>query len=76
MSWWRPGMLGLALLAMATISHASVRTVPVIGYVAAKNADPKRLEVFRQGLAELGYIEGKDLRIEHREAILDGGTMV
>jgi ABC-type uncharacterized transport system substrate-binding protein len=72
MSSWRPGMLGLALLAMATISHASAPTVPVIGYVAAKNADPKRLEVFRQGLAELGYIEGKDLRIEHREAVLDG----
>jgi putative tryptophan/tyrosine transport system substrate-binding protein len=71
MSLWRPGMIGLALLAMATISHASAQTVPVIGYVAAKNADPKRLEVFRQGLAELGYIEGKNLRIEHREAVLD-----
>jgi putative ABC transport system substrate-binding protein len=72
MSLWLPGMLGLALLAMATISHASAQTAPVIGYVAAKNADPKRLEVFRQGLAELGYIDGKNLRIEYREAVLDG----
>jgi putative tryptophan/tyrosine transport system substrate-binding protein len=72
MSLWRSGMLGLALLAMAATSDASAQTVPVIGYVAAKNADPKRLEVFRQGLAELGYIEGKNLRIEHREAVLDG----
>jgi putative tryptophan/tyrosine transport system substrate-binding protein len=72
MSLWLRGMLGLALLAMATISHASAQTAPIIGYVAAKNADPKRLEVFRQGLAELGYIEGKNLRIEYREAVLDG----
>jgi putative ABC transport system substrate-binding protein len=72
MSLWRPGMLGLVLLAMATTSDASAQTVPIIGYVAAKNANPKRLEAFRQGLAELGYIEGKNLHIEHREAVLDG----
>jgi putative ABC transport system substrate-binding protein len=72
MSLWRPGMLGLALLTMATISHASDQTVPIVGYVAAKNADPKRLEVFRQGLAQAGYIEGKNLLIEYREAVMDG----
>lgn len=72
MSLRRPGMLGLALLAIAATSDASAQTVPVIGYVAAKNANPKRLEVFRQGLAELGCIEGKNLRIEQREAALDG----
>jgi putative ABC transport system substrate-binding protein len=49
MSLWLPGMLGLALLAMATISHASAQTAPVIG-----------------------YIDGKNLRIEYREAVLDG----
>jgi putative ABC transport system substrate-binding protein len=72
MSMWRPGMLGLTLLVMAATSPASAQTAPMIGYVAAKNADPKRLEVLRQGLTELGYIEGKNLRIEHREAVLDG----
>ena len=45
--------------------------MPVLGYVAAKNANPKRLEVFEQGLAELGYVEGKNIRIEYREAVLD-----
>ena len=44
---------------------------PVLGYVAAKSANPQRLEVFKRGLAELGYIEGKNIRIEYREAALD-----
>src|SRR5262249_2353085 len=47
------------------------QTTPVMGYVAAKNANPKRLEVFKQGLTELGYVEGKNIRIEYREAVLD-----
>jgi putative ABC transport system substrate-binding protein len=57
---------------MAATSDSLAQTVPVMGYVAAKNANPKRLEAFRQGLAELGYIEGKNLLIEYREAVLDG----
>jgi putative tryptophan/tyrosine transport system substrate-binding protein len=72
MSFWRTGMLGLVLLLMAATLDASAQPVPVMGYVAAKNANPKRLEVFRHGLAELGYIEGKTLLIEYREAVLDG----
>jgi putative ABC transport system substrate-binding protein len=43
----------------------------VLGYVAAKNANPKRLDVFRQGLAELGLVDGRTIRIEYREAVLD-----
>lgn len=72
MSFWRASMLGLVLLLTAATLDASAQPVPVMGYVAARNANPKRLEVFRQGLAELGYIEGKNLLIEHREALLDG----
>ena len=47
------------------------KTVPVVGYVAANNANPKRLEVFKEGLAQFGYTEGKNIHIEHREAVLD-----
>lgn len=69
--FWRTGMLALAVLAVGQASEAAAQTLPVLGYIAAKNANPKRLEVFKQGLAELGYVEGKNVRIEYREALLD-----
>lgn len=71
MPFYRAGMLGLALLTMVQVAKANAQSVPVMGYVAAKSANPKRLEIFKQGLAELGYIEGKNIRIEYREAVLD-----
>jgi putative ABC transport system substrate-binding protein len=69
--WQRLGVLGLALLALLYVTDGAAQPVPVMGYVAAKDANPKRLEVFRRGLAELGYVEGRNLRIEYREAVLD-----
>jgi putative ABC transport system substrate-binding protein len=71
MSFCRAGMLGLALLGVVQVTDAAAQTTPVMGYVAAKNANPKRLEVFKQGLTELGYVEGENIRIEYREAVLD-----
>lgn len=50
---------------------AAAQTTPVLAYVAAKNANPKRLEVFKKGLSDLGYVEGRNFRIEYREAVLD-----
>ena len=37
---------------------------------ASKKAD-QCLEVFKQGLTELGLVEGKTIKIEYREAVLD-----
>ncbi len=72
MSFWRRiGMLVAGLLAVLPFTDGVAQTVPVMGYVAAKNANPKRLEVFKQGLTELGWVEGKNIRIEYREAVLD-----
>jgi putative ABC transport system substrate-binding protein len=66
MSFYRAVTLGLALLTIVQVADTNAQAVPVMGYVAAKNANPKRLEVFKKGLAELGYIEGKNIRIEYR----------
>jgi putative ABC transport system substrate-binding protein len=71
MSFRRTGLLCLAALAAFHIADAAAQPVPVMGYVAAKNANPKRLDVFKKGLAELGYVEGKNIHIEYREAVLD-----
>jgi putative ABC transport system substrate-binding protein len=53
------------------IAGSIAQSAPVLGYVAAKNANPKRLDAFRQGLTELGYVEGKNIMIDYREAVLD-----
>ena len=75
MTWCRLGMrrelFGVALLLLLPDSASVAQSVPVLGYVAAKNASPKRLEAFRQGLTELNYIESRNIRIDYREAALD-----
>jgi putative tryptophan/tyrosine transport system substrate-binding protein len=71
MSFWRVAMLWSTLLVVIQLAETAAQTLPVVGYVAAKNANPKRLEVFKQGLAELGYVEEKNIRVEYREAVLD-----
>jgi putative tryptophan/tyrosine transport system substrate-binding protein len=68
----RGGLLGIALLLGLPVATSAAESAPVLAYVAAKNANPKRLDVFRQGLAELGYVEGKNIRLDYREAVLDG----
>jgi ABC-type uncharacterized transport system substrate-binding protein len=74
-TWCRLGLRGrLVGAALLVVTHASAgfaQSVPLLGYAAAKNADPKRLEAFKRGLTELGYVEGRTLRIDYREAVLD-----
>jgi putative tryptophan/tyrosine transport system substrate-binding protein len=47
-----------------------VAKVPRIGYLStgAVATDAPRIEAFRQGLRELGYVEGKNINIEYRYA--------
>jgi putative tryptophan/tyrosine transport system substrate-binding protein len=46
--------------------------VPRIGYLTSGTATPDSSEMFRQGLGELGYVEGKNILIEYRYT--DGGS--
>jgi putative ABC transport system substrate-binding protein len=42
--------------------------VPRLGWLASASPTPVLNEAFRQGLRELGYVEGKNIVIEHRRA--------
>lgn len=56
--------------AMAWISPARAQTMPLIGYLGSENPErySSRLRAFREGLAETGYTEGKNVAIEFRWA--------
>jgi putative ABC transport system substrate-binding protein len=59
------------LLALSFPAQAQQPTkIPRIGHLAASSfsTNPARIEAFRQGLRELGYVEGKNIVIEYRYA--------
>src|SRR5262249_45744758 len=61
----------LLLLAIGTFAEAQQpKKVPRIGYLsgASRSSMSARTEAFRQGLRELGYLEGKNIVIEWRFA--------
>jgi putative ABC transport system substrate-binding protein len=63
-------LLATLLLATVSISDAQQGKIPRIGFLGGPSASAlsKRLEGFRQGLRELGYVEGKNIVIEYRYA--------
>jgi putative tryptophan/tyrosine transport system substrate-binding protein len=64
-------VLCAVLFALSLPAEAQQPTkVPRIGYLAANfpSTNPARIEAFRQGLRDLGYVEGKSIVIEWRYA--------
>jgi putative ABC transport system substrate-binding protein len=64
-------LLATILLTTVSVAEAQQPTkIPRIGYliVAFPSTAPARTEAFRQGLRELGYVEGKNIVIEYRYA--------
>ncbi len=62
---------GATALAMARFSCALAQTaakVPVVGYLSAASRNEAFTRAFRQGLADLGYVEGRTIVIEERYA--------
>src|SRR5262245_27299933 len=66
-------MISLSFMLFALCSFAEAqqpKKVPRIGYLHAASASSvaARTEAFREGLRELGYVEGKNILIEYRYA--------
>jgi len=63
---------GLGILFLTTFHLARAQQpptkIPRIGYLMTRSLDPVRTEPLRQGLRELGYVEGKTIVIEWRSA--------
>ena len=62
-------LLITCVLGWAAVAQAQQpKKIPRLGYLAAvsASADAPRLEAFRQGLRELGYVEGQNIIIEYR----------
>ncbi len=60
----------LVLISVHLAEAQQPANIPRIGYVSASplSAQSARIEAFRQGLRELGYVEGKNIVIEWRYA--------
>jgi len=64
-------LVAVMLLAVALIAEAQQPAkIPRIGFLIGSSLSAKeaRIEASRQGLRELGYVEGKNITIEHRYA--------
>src|SRR5215831_17410926 len=63
-------LLALILTTIHLAEAQQAKKVPRVGYLTAVSlsANAARIETFRQGLRELGYVEGKNIIIELRGA--------
>lgn len=63
-------LLGGAAVAQPLVARAQQSKMPIVGVlsVGSPSGDVFRLNAFRQGLAETGYVEGRNVTIEYRYA--------
>src|SRR5437763_6236242 len=58
-------------MALPLAARAQQKPMPVIGYLSTIVSFPALLDEFRRGLAEMGFVEGQNVRIEYRMAAGD-----
>ena len=63
------GLLGGAAAVRPLAAHAQQPKVPTVGALVIGNINPEQFwREFRQGLRDLGYVEGQNIRFEFRSA--------
>jgi putative ABC transport system substrate-binding protein len=62
--------VGMAAILWPCTVSAQQKALPVIGFLSSRSPEDSSAQMagFRQGLAELGYVEGENLAIEYRWA--------
>ena len=62
--------LGSVAVAWPVVAHAQQTRMPVIGFLSARESGeaPQLLAALRQGLRDLGFVEGQNVAIEYRFA--------
>jgi hypothetical protein len=70
--WLGLWVFALVLVVTGAVAEAQQPAVPRIGFLTNESvsdwATALRLDAFRHGLRELGYVEGKNIIVEHRYA--------
>ena len=66
-------LISFLLTAVPPVQAQQLGKIPVIGFLSRRSpptpANPyPSADAFRQGLRDLGYVEGKNILIEHRYA--------
>jgi len=66
-------LLGTVLVAGSPALAQQPKRIPRLGYLAAvsASADAPRLEAFKKGLRDLGYVEGQNILIDYRHESQD-----
>ena len=62
-------VLAVAILASVPLAEAQqAKKIPRIGFIRSADTPAAYMEAFRQGLLELGYVEGQNIAVEYRDA--------
>lgn len=62
------GSVAGGVFAVPRLGMAQQRDRPAVGLLHSATPDPRRLEAFWQGLADAGFVEGRNVAIEYRWA--------